>query len=170
MALIVEDGTGKTDANSYASVVIANAYFNDRGVSEWFGSNGQEKALVRATDYIELKYGSRFMGSAATETQALSWPRIGAWQFEETEIPVRLVWACCEYALIAINSDLLQAPAMDANGLVIYTKRQKVGPIETEFSIPESGRGSKVESFKPYPKADLLIAPLLNSNSLRLIR
>ena len=37
--MIVEDGTGLVDANSYASVAEADAYFSARGVTDWKNSD-----------------------------------------------------------------------------------------------------------------------------------
>lgn len=170
MTLIIEDGTGKTDANSYASVAIADSYFNSRGVSNWFGANGQTSALIRSTDYIELKYSSRFLGQKATGDQSLSFPRINSGIWDSNEIPINLIWACCEYALIALTSDLLLTSQLNSNGLLTYKKREKVGPIETEFALPGIGIGSKVENFKAYPKADLLMSTLIISSRRQVIR
>lgn len=39
MSLIVEDGTGLPDAESYASVAFADAYFTARNNSAWTGTD-----------------------------------------------------------------------------------------------------------------------------------
>ena len=41
--MIVENGTGLTDSNSYVSVVFADDYFSARGVSGWDALTVQQK-------------------------------------------------------------------------------------------------------------------------------
>ena len=54
MALIVEDGSGLSGANSYASTAQADTYASDRGLTAWTGDTAtKEAALIRATDYLE---------------------------------------------------------------------------------------------------------------------
>ena len=79
MGLIYEDGTGKSNANSYSSVEDAYTYFADRGINTWLNLERlqQEYALIQATDYIEANY-SWATGVVVNEDQALGWPRNGA--------------------------------------------------------------------------------------------
>src|SRR4051812_27095939 len=76
MLLIKEDGTGKPDANSYATASNADAYFDGHlYASPWTAAStsNKEKALVMATRLIDSLchfYGFRF-----TTTQSLQWPR-----------------------------------------------------------------------------------------------
>lgn len=76
MALIVEDGTGLSNAESFASVAFANTYHTNRGNALWTGTDAvKEAALRKATDYIQAKYYPRWGGSRMTDAQALDWPR-----------------------------------------------------------------------------------------------
>ena len=45
--MVVEDGTGLTDSNSYVSVVFADDYFSTRGVSKWETLTETEKQQMR---------------------------------------------------------------------------------------------------------------------------
>jgi hypothetical protein len=91
MALIVEDGTGKADAQSYVDVAGADAYHAARGNAAWATSTAEdgtattrpaeerEAALLRATAFIDATYRDRFPGYRARgRAQALEWPRVGA--------------------------------------------------------------------------------------------
>lgn len=65
--LIVEDGSGVFGANSYGSAEECATYLSVRGDLSWATGTdptpeAQEAALIRATDYIEMKYGTRFSG------------------------------------------------------------------------------------------------------------
>jgi len=163
MAFVVEDGTGLANANSYASAATADAYFSDRGVSSWTGSSTiKEQALVRATDYIERMFGSRFIGYPFVDTQALSFPRVIAY---ETEMPVAVVRACCEYALRALSAKLMPDPKQDASGFPIRLKKTVVGPIETSLEFLSSSPDIQ----RDYPDGDLLLKPYLLDNG-RVVR
>lgn len=63
MAFIVEDGSGKKGATSYGTVAAFEAYWLDRGVdiSSWTNEDKQA-CLVKATDYIDTRWGLRFKG------------------------------------------------------------------------------------------------------------
>lgn len=54
MALIVEDGTGLADAESYLSVADADTYHADRNNEAWqdYSTAEKEAALRKATQYI----------------------------------------------------------------------------------------------------------------------
>mgnify|MGYP003647616011 CR=1 FL=1 len=63
MTIIIEDGTGIKSANVYGSVVEFKAYHALRGNTITAGTGDIEKALIRATDYIENRFGQRFKSS-----------------------------------------------------------------------------------------------------------
>jgi hypothetical protein len=76
LTLILEDGTGKPDANSYAAVADGDAYHDGHlYAAEWTAANSTTKAaaLVMATRLIDVLF--RFRGFRAHATQALQWPR-----------------------------------------------------------------------------------------------
>lgn len=124
MALIVEDGSGLPNAESYVSVSTAAAYLTAMGSPDFADAqlSEQEAALRRATQYLDTRY--TFIGEPMTDTQALQWPRSGApvW-------PVRgIVAACCELAGRALN-DALWSDQDDAQ-----ITRETVGPITVEYA------------------------------------
>lgn len=124
MALVVEDGTGKTDSESFASVANADAYFTGRtGSSTWTASTSttalKEQALRDATDYIEETYNTRFRGRKSEENQALSFPRaylvdFDGYAIDSDEIPTKLKRATMELAVRALGQDL--QPDLDNPG------------------------------------------------------
>ena len=56
IVLVVEDGTGKSDANTYTSVIYADTFSEQRGRSAWLSLEDDEKAaaLIKATEFICL--------------------------------------------------------------------------------------------------------------------
>ena len=110
MAFTAEDGTGLADANALCDVTFADAYFEDRRVSAWSGTDAvKEAALIKATDYIESRWGrlarngGRFLGTLQfPAVQALSFPRLGI--DADDAVPVGVCKAVAEYALSSLES------------------------------------------------------------------
>ncbi len=123
--IIVEDGTGKTDSNSYASAADLATYAADRGVTI---TGTDTELLIQAMDYIELQ---PFKGDKAAKLQALQWPRLNVWIdgffVDFDEIPLRLVEAQLEAALA---TDAGNNPLASVGREV---KRQKLEGLEQEF-------------------------------------
>jgi hypothetical protein len=173
VALIVEDGTGLVDAESYIAVADATTYHANRGNAAWaaLASDAvREQLLRKATDYMVQVYRLRWKGWRVTTTQALDWPRSeveradyaalqtngyttisGDYYYPADEVPREVTWACAELALKANDGDL----AADIEQLI---KREKVGPIEVEYA--DYSRAEKV-----FRAIDLLLAPFLNGMS-----
>ncbi len=135
LTLVVEDGTGKSDANSYAARATADAYFEGRlNATAWTGATegNRDIALVMATRTIDALF--RFHGWKRVETQALQWPRIevpdvdlpgaqvpglrwsGCTYLPEDEVPAAVVNATCELALALLAEDRTGDP--EGAGLV----------------------------------------------------
>lgn len=159
MALIVEDGTGKADAQSYASEATLVAFAAGRGiVLKADTADKQSVLLTRAMDYLETLEG-RFSGSRTTTTQALAWPRKDATlrgvEIAETTLPAPLVKALCQLACYADLTELM--PSGDGREVI----RKKIGPLETQYS--ESGGGAN-----PQPALTAFwsfLDPLINNGS-----
>lgn len=158
MALIVEDGQALEDAQSFASVAdfdaycTANALVMDPAPDE----AAKELLLARGTRYIELLYSQRMKGMKLTKEQALSYPRSGVsidgFDVAEDEIPQQLIDAVCEAAYRYFSGELIED--IDANAGNI--KREKIGPLETEYFAPAS-------PLVRFRIIDLLMAKLLNA-------
>lgn len=143
MALIVEDGTGRADAESLCTVAAATAYHAARGNAVWAAlasDTVREQMLRKATDYMEQVYRLKWAGNLLSTTQALSWPRylvpikgfssgmrsgVGAY-YASNIVPTVVANACAELALRAISGDL-------APDITRLKKRVKVDVIETEY-------------------------------------
>ena len=144
MSIIVEDGTGKADAETYVSVAVANAYHAAMGNTGWTGTDAaKEIALRRAAQYIDNRY--RFRGERKTSTQALEWPRVGyelGWRVEGWPVKA-LADATCEAALRALTATLQTDVAGD------QITEETVGPITVKYAA-KSGQTR-------YPLVDSLL-------------
>lgn len=128
MTLVVEDGTGRADAESYVALAFADDYHARFGNAAWAAADEstREAALRRATQYIDARYA--FAGAPLTTTQALAWPR------DVTQWPVRAVQtATCEAALRAIDG-ALYTDAGDAP-----VTEETVGPITVKYGASTNG-------------------------------
>jgi hypothetical protein len=161
MALIVEDGTGLIDSNGYCDIEFVSEYLTDRGrATEWLAlsEDEQSSAIIRATDYIEKRFGSLFIGEVLVAEQALSFPRV------DLGLPLKIKQATAEYALRATTTSLL------VDGLLPAVKREKkkIATLEKEIEYLDSrtiNTSSLVSNLPSYPEADLLIEPFLRSRT-----
>lgn len=157
MALVVEDGTGKADAESYISVANADTRQAALGITNWATliTAEKEQALRRATAYMEQALRERWHGYRLNGTQALSWPRwyviIDNFPVDPATVPAAVASACSDLAVKAAAGDL---NADLARGVV----REKVGPVDTEFDrySPQSVR---------YRALEMALAPYLKGTS-----
>lgn len=67
MTMIIEDGTGVVEANAYTSEAEVDAYLTDRNrqtENSWstVATAVKEAAIIAATDFIERRWGQRFIG------------------------------------------------------------------------------------------------------------
>ena len=79
LTLIKEDGTGRSDANSYADAAEGDTFHEGHlYATDWTGASGTTKAaaLVLATRLIDAYY--QFRGFKVRDAQALQWPRDSA--------------------------------------------------------------------------------------------
>lgn len=161
MAFTPEDGTGLPNSNSYADVAYADTYFLDRGNDAWAALSTDDKqvALIQATDYINIRYGEKFKGVIASETQALLWPRLYVGS-SALQMPDSLLRSTAEYAIRASVAPLAPDAPVDATGRLWIKKREEVGPIVEETTY-DSNSASDLYTFRPYPIPDALIKPLL---------
>lgn len=164
MTLLLEDGSGIDNANAYTDADAFKIYHKDRGNSFDAGSSEIDKAIIRATDFIDRKYGGRFKGVKEFSSEnELEFPRLKLFNragILVIGIPTKLSWATAEYARRALTEDLFLTPVIDETGLRRIGFRDKVGPIETEVKYAES---TTRELEKPHPIADKLLSEYLKT-------
>jgi hypothetical protein len=146
MALIVEDGTGLANAESYASVAEFKAYHANIGNDvTLIADTTIEQLLRRATQYMVAVYRQRWQGRRTLSTQALDFPRydvvVDGYSVLSNIVPLEVKNACCELALKANSATLLE----DKTQTVI---REKVDVIEVEYSefSPSQTRYSQIDN------------------------
>jgi hypothetical protein len=173
MPIVVEDGTGLVNANSYASVADADAYFTDRGNTAWGLATSDDKssALINATDYIDTTNAGKWVGCVEfpDTPQALAFPRTKMVKFPDG-VPAGVVRATYEYAVRWLSSRTLAPdPTIDESNRLYSMKLDQVGPIKEEVQFDDA-KGSQYFTFRPWPYADALLKPYLRGNMGGVIR
>jgi hypothetical protein len=174
LAFVVETGEGLEDATSYASFAAYVSHFTDRGSPPAELQAAIEEALIRATDFVDLRY--QFVGSKLTELQALQWPRAYAYRARPAfdahcvpveGVPLEVERATIELAKRALAGELAPDPVVSTTGQTVVADRKKVGPIEVETSFVGSGPSAWVKRF---PAVDKLLRDLVVSEGGRVYR
>lgn len=124
-SIVVEDGTGKADSQTYATEQELADYAANRGVSI---TGVESELLLRAMDYIEAR---PFKGNKNTAAQALVWPRnsvrVDGFRLDSAEIPQLLKDAQMEAALA------VDAGNNPSGTVARATKREKLDTMEVEY-------------------------------------
>ncbi len=137
LTLTKEDGTGKTDANSYADVADGNAYHDGHlYATAWTGATDAQKAvaLVMASRLVDAEF--QFNGTRTNAVQGMQWPRARCPEPDAIHVPLQVllpipsdfvrfdsvpkavVQAACEMARELLIADRTAAPA--GEGLKYY--------------------------------------------------
>ena len=160
--LIVEDGTGKPDANSFVDLAFLDGYHRLQNATAWEAATEHQKvaAAIQGTRFAALRWV--YIGKPATDTQALPWPRRGALRTlrdafgldVEGTVPRQVKEATAEYALRALAGDLEPDPVTSAPYPVAETFEQ-VGPI-VERTVWNT-KGARQPAARLMPAADRIL-------------
>ena len=191
MALVKEDGTGISGANTYALADEVRSFAQARGVTLPSDEVAVESLIIGSMDYLE-GFRDRYQGSKTYTgysgfyadpcfplplpldvdshvAQALQWPRYGVYvddvPLDGNAIPKELVSALSQCVLeVFAGNDLNPS----TSGQVV--KREKVDMLETEF-MTGADMGSEADASPRFPKVDAFLATLLSGGrKLRTVR
>ncbi len=149
MTVIVEDGTGVANANSYIAEVMLTDWATARGLSLGTALT-PENLIHQSMDYLE---GLDYQGSKTSESQSLSWPRSGVTvngvSIADNLIPVQLITSQLQlcYQISQGNNPL------ETTGQAV--KKEKVDSIEVEY---QDGTSSSTELVAVNASLNLLLA------------
>lgn len=164
MSLIVEDGTGLPNSESYCSVAFADQYWANQNNTDWaaLDTATKEGALRRASSYLIGHYRLRWKGRRVLITQAMDWPRVGVvltdfggsqgrtsygsyglFQVSYTIVPNEMQVATAELAMKTLTYDQPLSP--DLSQMITSEQTGPVKVTYNEFS-QESPRYRFIES------------------------
>lgn len=165
MAIVVEDGTGLADANSYISTDYLIAYAIDTGQTDALSGGDPAAAAIRATTWIEGNFRSQFPGTPVNgRDQALHFPAedgidANGYDIPSDEVPVEVQKATAEAALRELASAGSLSPDQAVGSSVV--KREKVGSLEVEYAVADGG----IPAAPWFPTIAGILAPLIGGTS-----
>lgn len=167
MAISIVETVGSASANSFVSAAEFASYAESRIDSSAYDdatTDAQNRALAEATRDLSAR---NWQGRRTDNTQALSWPR--EWvtnpddanydYYDSNVIPQRVKDATCELALQYLRAGTSDISELDAT---IGVKREKVGPLETEYFDPDD----RARGIARFPSVTRFIARLLAGNGV----
>lgn len=135
MALVIEDGSVVSGANSYVTLAEFKAWADARDITYNADDNALEAQILRAMDYLERLF---FIGNKANENQPLQWPRtealIDGYYADATEIPKEVKTALYEATVVEA------AGYSELENQSRKTLREKVGDIEVQYADNSENR------------------------------
>jgi hypothetical protein len=160
MALIIEDGTQVSNANSYITLAEARAYAVLRGITLPVDDVAVEASIVQSFDYTQ-SFESRYQGTrTAAATQPAAFPREGVVLYgsdiDGDVIPKTLKDAQSQLVIEAQSFSLQPS----SNGKFIT--KEKVDVLEVSYATPSSGSPQVAQP--DFPAVDSLLEPLFKSS------
>jgi len=157
MALIIEDGTGVANANSFVTDLEYTTYTTSRGLTVGADAIIREKELILASDFLESLRAS-YQGFKTDNTNSLQWPRRGVFidgfAILDDFIPQELKNAQIEAAAFANSKELISNKASQN----IQSESVIPGLDRTYFSGGKTGSGA-------LDRINVWLRPLLKLNS-----
>jgi hypothetical protein len=130
--LIIEDGAGVPDAESYATAAELVVYAGKFGVTVPLEEDAQEALLRRAALVME---GMSWKGRKTSGDQALAWPRRGV-ELDREIKPANLIPARIKYGQVALAAEIHVDdidPIEQRRGAV--TKEKVDNAVEREYAV-----------------------------------
>ena len=132
--IIVEDGSGVENANSYVSALDVHNYCESMNYTDWNSPENNYKvegSILRAMRYIEA---FNFIGTKGQTVNDLEWPRIDAYErngilIDSGSIPLKIKKAVCEAAYQENISDWSLQPKISAENM----KKEDYGSVSFEY-------------------------------------
>lgn len=167
VTLIVEDGSGISDSNSYCDLDFALEYCVNHGYTSWVDMTEDEQKvyLIKGTSFVDNFY--EWKGYKRTSVQSLEFPRNGLIDNNKTEIlgiPNNLKKAVIEAAFINLSSEVDNLfVSRDENGAI---KRQKVDELEVEYFGESEATETEAEYKTTYQVLNKLLKGLYKEKEM----
>lgn len=179
--IVVEDGTGLPNANSYVTVAEAEAYIETRlNSAEWTDASADLKAIAVLNATRSIDVNMEWAGYRATQAQALDWPRIYVpdsrysmdhWvrdplapigiygpTYPSDEVPARIKEATAELAAEFLKTD--RAAEWDAKGI------SSVGLGQGAVSVSFTSDAATLKTIFT-PQVEAMLQPFGNSREAK---
>lgn len=164
VTIIVEDGSGVPNANSYVDVQFVMDYLESRGLKVP-AEDKLKPMLINAIDFMESL--NRYKGKRTSRDQELQFPRSGLVDDGE-EIPSNSIPVAIKRAQAQLVADTVESGKPLLSTKTTYALKKRVlGPLTQEFA---TGMGAVVEGATPHPRFWSLIGDYLRTSSDGVVR
>ena len=155
MALIVEDGSGLPDADSYVEVSYIDTYAASYGKAGWSALTEPEKEIKarQATQFADNMYLNEFNPLKLDQRLAVPATNMSVRGNKISGVPVQLKDAIAELAVIAITTNLIEV--QEARNAVQRTV--KVGDVSKSETFANDGYR------KVFHPVEMLLRPILGN-------
>lgn len=162
MALIVENGSIVTGANTYVSRADYITFAASVGVTI-ANTDAADVQLIKAAQFID-QHEANLKGDRVERDQPMAFPRAGViidgWDWSHTEIPRNVI--LCQMQL-ALDINAGRDPWNPSTNPSLAKKRTRIeGAVEVEYAVGDS-TGQKLSRTST---ADALLNSLLNRSGL----
>jgi len=161
VAIVVEDGSIVTGANSYISRADYIAWAASIGVTIASDTTADEE-LIKAASFID-QHEPNLQGTRTNRDNPMAFPRwrvlIDGWYWNSDEIPRNVILAQQAYALDVHNGIDLWNKGANAN--LIASEKTVTGAVSVKFAV--SGSDQKMTNTST---GDALLATLLKRSGL----
>lgn len=167
-SIVVETGSGLSTANAYQTAADADAIIEElyliMGLSA-APSGLSDIHCIAGTWFLEGMFGRSFKGVKSSETQALSFPRVGCrdssgYEYDSDELPSPLLKAHALASYYASTEGSSMIPNQSNPG-AIKRKSVSAGPVSKEIEYVGG-----MESQKYYSLLDSFISELTRDGSI----
>ena len=175
ITLVVEDGSGLANANTYVSLADADTYFADQGTggAAWAAPDAlKNEYLVRAATALDATYGRRYISylrASDTTVQALLWPRENVWDRHNRRIPAggipqEVKDAQCEMALLLQQGTDLYPEGRSDNQII--SESVSIGEISQSQTFQRPAEEQAM--YEGFRKVELILWPILKPTSRKM--
>lgn len=160
--MIVEDGSGVTNSDSYVTRAEYIAYADTQGVTIT-DSDASDVQLVKAQEYI-AHHEANLKGYKVDRDQSISYPRydltIEGFSWDSDEIPRQVILCQLAFALDINSGEDLYNRSLNENTAI--TKEKIDGAVEVTYASPDINNQKLSKS----SKGDALLSSLLKNSGL----
>lgn len=153
ITLVVENGTGLANANTYADESYARSFAADVGLILPADSEACKAALLAAMPYLESQ---PWQGQRAATVQALDWPRLLV-IVDGVAIASNVIPLDIKKAQVQAASEIGSGTDLFPSSSGAFVTEETVGPITTKYSDKQYLVGGSV-----FASIDVYLKPYIN--------
>lgn len=166
MALVLEDGTGVSGADSYVDATYVGTflleYVGATAKAAWDAeASEQDRRCREGSAYVDGGNAGAWRGTRAHETQGRDWPRVGAvdddgYVISSTVIPLGVKQASAYASYAGISTPLTPSASATSS---LGAKTIKAGPV----TISKTFSGGGESSSPTFSRIDAFLSGLVES-------